>query len=102
MQYVVDPGACPAARFPVQDVALDPFEPASPRANPLFYILDISRIPGEKIIQPNDRLTEFEKRFEKIGANKTGNTGYQPFPRIFAQLVCDKRESFHNRHILSD
>jgi hypothetical protein len=98
MQYVIDSRARPAAVFRIADVSLDEFEFAPLlRTDRPFNILEVMSIAGYEIIHPHHRLIELEQRFEKIGADKSGNPRDQPFFGRFAKFGPDIVKSAHNR-----
>jgi hypothetical protein len=43
----------------------------------------IAPFAGGKIIKAHDSLIQTQQMLQQIGANKTGNTGYQPRLRLY-------------------
>ena len=101
LQYIIDTPTCIAAVFQISNIAIDKSE-VSPlirsnqrfhrnrstpsrlppagggRSTITFYLLQIVAIPRGKIIEPHDLLIQFQQRFQQIGTDKAGHTGYQP------------------------
>ena len=98
MQYVIDARARPAAVFRIADVSLDEFEFAPLlRADRPLNILEVMSIAGYEIVHSHHRLIEFEQRFEKVGADKSGNPRDQPLFGLFAKFGPNIVKSAHNR-----
>lgn len=83
MEDVIHTGASFGAIVQVADVAFDEGE-----IRPLFWgyqrpnFVQIVLVAGGEVVQPHYTLIQLEQVFQKIGADKTGNTCDQPSSRI--------------------
>ena len=58
-------------------------------------LVQIALIARSEVVEPNDTLVELEQGFQEVGADKTGNTGDEPGPRVVAEGGLDLGVAWH-------
>ena len=84
MQDVVDTFTGRVAVVQAADVTLDELETLPLLGgHGLLHLVQVVPVAGGEVVQADHRLAQPQQLIQKVAADETGDTGYQPFFRIF-------------------
>src|SRR5664279_919222 len=88
MQNIVDLSACAFASKRITYIAFDElkFLPLRNR-NQLLHFIEISTIPGGKIVQADDQLIKAKQGFDEVRPDEPRTAGHQPTTRLRSQIL---------------